>query len=572
MNLFDKKLRSLEVKGKKQGFLTFEEITRHFTGMDLNREQQSEVIAHLEKNGIDFLEKGPEQESYESALDVLQDDDFAADFELSATGSIAVGEEEMTDPGMELNFSLPELSEPAPRDGADPVQMYLSQMASIPLLSREEETVLAKNIERTRRRFRRVILNCYAVMRSTVNTLKKVHRGILPFDRTIKVSLTEQLTKEQILARMPENLATLDTLLDRSREDFRTMISGSASTECKQAARSRFIRARQKMLTLVEELSLRTRRIHAMMTQVENLAKRMMEIRNTLRHQRESLSASRLHQLRRELFNLMMITHESPEGLTRRVKVMRQLYSEYEAAKRELSCGNLRLVVSVAKRYRNRGLGFLDLIQEGNMGLMRAVDKYEYRRGFKFSTYATWWIRQAITRAIAEQARTIRIPVHMIDLMAKMRHSNTRLQQELGREPSPEEAAMAANISDEDYAKVMRIARNPVSLDCPVGDNNENCFREFVEDCDVDQPQRCASNEMLRGKLEALLQTLTPRERDIISLRFGLQNGYSYTLEEVGRIFRVTRERVRQIEAKAMKKLQHPMRSDQLIGFLEKVA
>ena len=206
------------------------------------------------------------------------------------------------------------------------------------------------------------------------------------------------------------------------------------------------------------------------------------------------------------------------------------------------------------------------------MGLMRAVDKYEYRRGYKFSTYATWWIRQAITRAIAEQARTIRIPVHMIDLMAKMRHASNRLLQELGREPSPEEAAAGANVSNDDYAKVMRIARTPISLDRPMGENDDNYFREFVEDEQTDRPERYASNEMLRAQLEKVLKTLTPRERKIISLRYGLQNGYSYTLEEVGRIFRVTRERVRQIEAKAMKKLQHPTRSDSLTGFLEKVS
>ena len=570
MNLFDKELKSLVTKGKKQGYLTLEDISRHFT-RETSAEDQAELIKVLEKNGVDLLEKTPEPESYESVLDALHDDDFMNDYEIPHPGPHAESEDEtlMSEFSLEGAFPLSDIPEPAPRDGADPVRMYLSQMSDIPLLTREAETVLAKNIEKARRRFRRTILNCYAVMRNTVNTLKKVHRGILPFDRTIKVSLTEDLTKEQIQARMPENLETLDALLNRNRENFRKMISRRTDAETKAVMRKNFLRNRGKMLTLVEELSLRTRRIHGMMTQVENLANRMMEIRRMLRTQKETLSPQKVNQLRRELYDLMTLTHESPEGLTRRVKVMRQQYAAYEEAKRQLSCGNLRLVVSVAKKYRNRGMSFLDLIQEGNMGLMRAVDKYEYRRGYKFSTYATWWIRQAITRAIAEQARTIRIPVHMIDLMAKMRHANNRLLQELGREPSSEETIARTNVSQEDYAKVMRIAKTSVSLDRPMGENDDNYFREFVEDSEMERPERYAGNEMLRRQLESVLKTLTPRERDIIRLRYGLQNGYSYTLEEVGRIFRVTRERVRQIEAKAMKKLQHPTRSDGLVGFME---
>ena len=266
----------------------------------------------------------------------------------------------------------------------------------------------------------------------------------------------------------------------------------------------------------------------------------------------------------------MMLTQDSPEGLTRRVRMMKEYYRQYEEAKSRLSCGNLRLVVSVAKKYKNRGLGFLDLIQEGNTGLMRAVDKYEYRRGFKFSTYATWWIRQAITRAISEQARTIRIPVHMIDLMTKMRHSSQNLQQELGREPTSEEAAGAANLNSDEYARVVSFSRNPISLDRPIGDNDDNnCFMEFVDDLRTEKPEKVASNEMLRKQLDSILMTLSPRERSIIRLRYGLDNGYSYTLEELGRIFRVTRERIRQIETKAMKKLQQPNRCSKLQGFVD---
>ena len=263
---------------------------------------------------------------------------------------------------------------------------------------------------------------------------------------------------------------------------------------------------------------------------------------------------------------------ESPTSLRRRCANLRRQFDEYERAKRELSSGNLRLVVSIAKKYRNRGLSFLDLIQEGNTGLMRAVDKYEYRRGFKFSTYATWWIRQAITRAIADQARTIRIPVHMIDVLSRLRNTAKRLLQETGREPTTEEVASAADVSLDEAHRVLDIGRQPVSLDRPIGEGEDCSFGEFVEDHGSENPFKLASNCLLRDRIETLLKTLTYREREIIRLRYGLSDGYSYTLEEVGRIFKVTRERVRQIEAKAVKKLQHPIRSEQLAGFVSGMA
>jgi RNA polymerase primary sigma factor len=320
-------------------------------------------------------------------------------------------------------------------------------------------------------------------------------------------------------------------------------------------------------------MSLRTRRVQPLMRQLEEFSARMDEIQARLRVIRHNpLCKEERANLRRELRDLMLLTQESPRSLRKRCSTFRAQFEAYEQVKRQLSSGNLRLVVSIAKKYRNRGLSFLDLIQEGNTGLMRAVDKYEYRRGFKFSTYATWWIRQAITRAIADQARTIRIPVHMIDVLSRLRNIQKRLLQEYRREPTTEEIARRADLSLDEVKRVLDIGRHPVSLDRPVGEGDDCSFGEFIEDSSSDNPVRTASNGILREKIDSLLKTLTYREREIIRLRYGLGDGYTYTLEEVGRIFRVTRERVRQIEAKAVRKLQHPVRSQQLAGFLRGAA
>jgi RNA polymerase primary sigma factor len=309
------------------------------------------------------------------------------------------------------------------------------------------------------------------------------------------------------------------------------------------------------------------------MKRLEQISVRMTELQEQVDSLRNLPSADdEREMLQRELDDLMEMTCETPASLATRVAAIQARHSEYDKAMRDLSGGNLRLVVSIAKKYRNRGLSFLDLIQEGNTGLMRAVDKYEYRRGYKFSTYATWWIRQAITRAIADQARTIRVPVHMIEAMTKLRAAARVLLQEMGREPTVEEMAEAASVPLEEARRVMRISRQPISLDKPIGDGEDSAFGDFIEDRGNDSPVSNAASEMLKDKIDTVLKTLTYREREIIKLRYGLGDGYTYTLEEVGRIFKVTRERVRQIEAKAVRKLQHPVRSRQLQGFLEGIA
>ncbi len=541
-------LTALVAKGKTQGYLTYDQVNAYLPDEAVNPEKLDNLLMALDEAGIELLTDPP--------ADGPQPDDGSA---TPASGP----EEEI--------FRIP--AEDLPKLSDDPIRMYLSQMAVIPLLTREQEISLAKKIEVTRKRFRRSVLGCNFAMQVTIETLDKVRQGLLPFDRTIKVSLTERLTKDQILARMPHNLKTLRHILDRNRDDFRKLIRRSTARADSVQARRSFCCRRRKSLQLVEELSLRTRRVQPLVKQLREFSQRMDALRRKLKQLKSDPTAKdEVSIVRRELRNLMVLTLESPRSLRNRLEVVTQQFSDYEHVKRQLSSGNLRLVVSIAKKYRNRGLSFLDLIQEGNTGLMRAVDKYEYRRGFKFSTYATWWIRQAITRAIADQARTIRIPVHMIDVLSKLRNVAKRLQQQFRREPTTEEIAIASGINLEEARRVLNIGRHPVSLDRPVGESEDSSFGEFIEDAGTESPVHTAANGLLRQKIESLLKTLTYREREIIRLRYGLGDGYTYTLEEVGRIFKVTRERVRQIEAKAVKKLQHPVRSQHLQGFLTGIA
>jgi RNA polymerase primary sigma factor len=539
-------LKALLEQGKEKGFLTYDQVNDHLPDDDTNPEKIDQILILLEDQGIELIDEAEAEEREGGPAAAVVDDEIRAELELSI------------------------IDEDESRRIDDPVRMYLTQMGEIPLLKRDQEIALAKKIEVTRKRFRRKVLECDGALGQVVDTLKRVHTGDLPFDRTVKVSLTENLEKDKILQRMPHNLKTLEHLMEQNQEDFAKIIDAAIIEEEKRKMRRSLRIRRRKAVTLVEELSIRTQKVQPLMKKLEQISARMDELEQEIERLKEDKNLKEdLAALQKELHDYMMHTLEEPAGLRTRVKIVRTRFAEYEQAKKELSGGNLRLVVSIAKKYRNRGLSFLDLIQEGNTGLMRAVDKYEYRRGYKFSTYATWWIRQAITRAIADQARTIRIPVHMIETMSKLRNVSKKLLQEMGREPTIEETAKAANISVEETRRVLKISRHPISLDRPVGESEDSYFGDFIEDDSAESPVQAATQEMLKDKIDQVLKTLTYREREIIKLRYGLGDGYTYTLEEVGRIFKVTRERVRQIEAKAVRKLQHPVRSRQLEGFLD---
>ena len=452
----------------------------------------------------------------------------------------------------------------------DPIRMYLSQMGNIPLLSRDREIFLAKQIEITRKRMRRHVVESDFALRIAVETIEKVQRGELPFERTLRTSETEDVRKEQIEGRMDTNLRTLRFLMAENESDFLTWSEMPESDPQKAVLHQQLTDRRVKMCTLCEELSVRTHRMQPVMKRMLQIGERIEQLQDEI----TCLTGLRTAEtertsLERELAEYVQMVLETPGQYLARCKEIRKRMDAWTDAKQKLSGGNLRLVVSIAKKYRNRGLSFLDLIQEGNAGLMRGVEKYEYRRGYKFSTYATWWIRQAITRAVADHARTIRIPVHMFQNISMLKSKAEEIRQATGREPSNEELAEAVGMSIEETERIMKTWKHPISLDTPVGESEDSSFGEFLEDSHEQSPAESAAKQMLRDKIDHVLKSLTYREREIIKLRYGLGDGYSYTLEETGRIFKVTRERIRQIESKALKKLQHHTRAVHLKGFVD---
>ena len=527
---------------------------------------------------------------YDSLLDELEDDVVSNPQEVEEltekvvqaeeTEAELLGDEADTDlPGNEIDREADieangdgddVLVEQVENWSDDPVRMYLTQMGEIPLLTRAQEIHLARQIETTRAQFRAKLLECGYVCDQAFRVLMRVHKGELPFDRTVQVSVTDKLEKEQILGRLPLNLTTLDVLVKQNRADYRIALSKKRRMGERREAWARLGRRRRRCVRLIEELGLRTQRIEAMIPTLDGFVSRVKELKAKIDASKRAKQPPAARQkLVDEYRAILKACQETPRSLARRMDEVRRIFAKYQQAKRGLSEGNLRLVVSIAKKYRNRGLSFLDLIQEGNAGLMRAVDKFEYRRGFKFCTYATWWIRQAITRAVADQSRTIRIPVHMVETMSRVRNVARQLLQEYGREPTIEEIAARAGTPVDETRRVTAMSRYPISLDRPVGNSEDSHFGDLLPDQGAENPAVGAAQEMLRNRIAKVLKSLSYREREIIKLRYGLGDGYSYTLEEVGHIFKVTRERIRQIEAKAVRKLQAPARSEELSGFLD---
>ncbi len=545
MEKTSQKIKTLVLKGKEKGFLTYEELNNILPDDTLVRpEKIDEILMMLDELGIDLIEEA-EIETRDTA------DTEEAEVKQDAKAPAAAGASEKID---------------------DPIRMYLTQMGVIPLLSREEEISLAKKIELTRKVYHRKILKSGYSQEVCLKILEDITNGELPFDRTLAVNVEHENYKERLLRQFPVHAKALKTILKKNTEDYGHLRLKRTSAKDRYRL-FKNIRSRQrKGSEIIENLNIRTKKLQPIAKRLQEIASEMNNIKKQIvLHKKRDKANGKLRDLKSRLGEFEDMTHETPERLKQRVATIEKVYKEHEIAKRKLSSANLRLVVSIAKKYRNRGLSFLDLIQEGNTGLMRAVDKYEYRRGYKFSTYATWWIRQAITRSIADQARTIRIPVHMIETMSKIRNVSKRLLQEKGREPGIEEIAKEVKIPVSEARRVLKISRHQISLDRTVGESADSAFGDFIEDDKAESPVSAAAQEMLKEKIESVLDTLTYREREIIKLRYGIGDGYTYTLEEVGKKFLVTRERVRQIEAKAVRKLQHPVRSRKLEGFLDSV-